>query len=86
MCNYSPTNRAPISKKGPKGIFYASVPDAVKHFRDDIGIFIFQLRGVPQHWSANVRDYLNEHLSPSPMDSTSRGQQHTTYPMATQKS
>ncbi|GFX16088.1 hypothetical protein TNCV_4703461 [Trichonephila clavipes] len=30
--------------------------------QNDIDNCILQLDGVPQHWSVNVRDYLDEHL------------------------
>ncbi|GFU42751.1 hypothetical protein TNCV_3139481 [Trichonephila clavipes] len=30
--------------------------------QDSIGNFILQLNGSPSHWSANLRDYFDEHL------------------------
>ncbi|GFS55458.1 hypothetical protein TNCV_1627251 [Trichonephila clavipes] len=36
-------------------------------FLDDFDTFILQLKGVPPHWSVNVRDYPDERLSPLPM-------------------
>ncbi|GFY33377.1 hypothetical protein TNCV_1898291 [Trichonephila clavipes] len=58
----------------------------ISHWHHDTDNFILQLDGTPLHWSANVRDYFDKHLSFSPMDWTTRGLQHVTYPMATLKS
>ncbi|GFX33653.1 hypothetical protein TNCV_1933201 [Trichonephila clavipes] len=38
------------------------IPWMVPQLQDNIYNFIFQLGGAPLHWSANVRDYLDEHL------------------------
>ncbi|GFX88098.1 hypothetical protein TNCV_159141 [Trichonephila clavipes] len=34
-------------------------------FQDDTDNLTLQLDGAPPHWSANMRDYLDEHLSQS---------------------
>ncbi|GFV03202.1 hypothetical protein TNCV_4017991 [Trichonephila clavipes] len=54
----------------------------LQQFQHDIDNFFLQLKVASPHWSAEGRDYLNEHLSFSPMDMTSRVLQDATYPMA----
>ncbi|GFS86088.1 hypothetical protein TNCV_1583361 [Trichonephila clavipes] len=56
----------------------------VPQFQDNIANFILQLYGTTPHWSAKVRDYLDEHLPHRWIGC--RGQQHGISPMALRKS